>query len=201
MPRLAPSCGAFTRSRRQAHIPVALFGPAFRWIQRPASCLPPVSNPFPDWTGDVRPGPNLYTNALLSLNGATGALNWYYQAVPHDIHDWDLGTPAALYSTPGGKNIAVIAGKDGNVYAIDRASHVPLFVTPGTTQQNGGPFGTMPVRACPGGIGGAQFNSAAYDPQLDTLYVGMNDWCWYFFLQPDASDPTQVVGDDTPDTA
>jgi alcohol dehydrogenase (cytochrome c) len=159
----------------------------------------PVSNPFPDWTGDVRPGPNLYTNALLSFNAATGALNWYYQAVPHDIHDWDLGTPAALYSTPDGKNIAAIAGKDGNVYAIDRASHVPLFVTAATTQQNVGPFGMTPVRACPGGIGGAQFNSTAYDPQLDALYVGMNDWCWYFFLHPNPSNPTMIVGDDAPD--
>lgn len=159
----------------------------------------PVSNPFPDWTGDVRPGPNLLTNALLSLNADTGKLNWYYQAVPHDIHDWDLGTPAALYRTPDGHKIAAVAGKDGNVYAIDRATHVPLFVTPGTTQENGGPFGTTPVRACPGGIGGAQFNSTSYDPRLDALYVGMNDWCWFFFLHPEASDPTKIVGDDAPD--
>lgn len=159
----------------------------------------PVSNPFPDWTGDVRPGPNLLTNALLSLNADTGKLNWYYQAVPHDIHDWDLGTPAALYRTPDGHKIAAVAGKDGHVYAIDRATHVPLFVTPGTTQENGGPFGTTPVRACPGGIGGAQFNSTSYDPRLDALYVGMNDWCWFFFLHPEASDPTKIVGDDAPD--
>ncbi len=159
----------------------------------------PVSNPYPDWTGNVRPGANLYTNALLSLDYATGALNWSYQAVAHDIHDWDLGTPPALYTTPDGKNMAAIAGKDGNVYGIDRAIHVPVFVTAGTTQQNGGPFGTTPVRTCPGGIGGAQFNSTAYSPQLDTLYVGMNDWCWYFFLRPDASNPTEFVGDDAPD--
>jgi len=160
----------------------------------------PVSNPFPDWTGDVRPGPNLYTNALLSLDHATGALNWFYQAVPHDIHDWDLGTAPALYRSPDGKkNIAAIAGKDGNVYAIDRATHVPIFVTAATTQQNGGPFGMMPVRACPGGIGGAQFNGTAYNPPLDRLFVGMNDWCWYFFLHADPNDPTQVVGDDAPD--
>lgn len=159
----------------------------------------PVSNPYPDWTGDVRPGPNLYTNALLSFNSGTGALNWYYQAVPHDIHDWDLGTPAALYTAPDGKNIAAIAGKDGNVYAIDRTTHVPVFVTAGTTQQNGGPFGTVPVRACPGGIGGAQFNSTSYSPQLNALYVGMNDWCWYFFLHADANNPAAFVGDDAPD--
>ncbi len=159
----------------------------------------PVSNPYPDWTGDVRPGANLYTNALLSLDSATGKLNWSYQVVAHDIHDWDLGTPPALYATPNGRNMAAIAGKDGNVYGIDRAIHVPVFVTAGTTQQNGGPFGTTPVRACPGGIGGAQFNSAAYSPQLDTLYVGMNDWCWYFFLHADANNPAAFVGDDAPD--
>ena len=69
----------------------------------------PVSNPYPDYTGDVRLGDNLYTNSLLSLNGDGGSLefgaglNWYYQAVPHDIHDWDLGTAPALFSNSDGK--------------------------------------------------------------------------------------------------
>jgi len=55
--------------------------------------------------------------------------------VQHDIHDWDLGTAATLYRNPDGKNIAAIAGKDGNVYLIDRATHMPIVwpPTPGTT--------------------------------------------------------------------
>jgi alcohol dehydrogenase (cytochrome c) len=112
----------------------------------------PASNPYPDFTGDVRPGDNLYTNALLSLNADGGSLefgaglNWYFQAVPHDIHDWDLGTAPTLYRNPDGKNIAAIGGKDGNVYLIDRATHKPIGLpTPGTTQENGDePFPANP---------------------------------------------------------
>jgi alcohol dehydrogenase (cytochrome c) len=76
----------------------------------------PASNPSPDFTGEVRPGDNLYTNALLSLNADGGSLefgaglNWFFQAVPHDIHDWDLGTAATLYRNRNGENIAAIAG-------------------------------------------------------------------------------------------
>jgi alcohol dehydrogenase (cytochrome c) len=166
----------------------------------------PVSNPFPDYTGDVRPGDNLYTNSLLSLNADGGSLefgaglNWYYQAVPHDIHDWDLGTAPALFTNSDGKNIAAIAGKDGNVYLIDRATHMPIVWPPtrGTTQENGSaPFPANPntpplpptaaVRVCPGAQGGAEFTGTAYSPQLDALYVGMVDWCFFYYNTPAAN--------------
>ncbi|MGH7047478.1 MAG: PQQ-binding-like beta-propeller repeat protein [Stellaceae bacterium] len=73
----------------------------------------PVSNPFPDYTSYLRPGPNLLTNSIVSLNTKTGKFNWFYQAVPHDLHDWDLGTPPTLYRTPSGKEMLTIGGKDG----------------------------------------------------------------------------------------
>jgi alcohol dehydrogenase (cytochrome c) len=172
----------------------------------------PVSNPFPDYTGDVRPGDNLYTNALLSLNADGGSLefgaglNWYFQAVPHDIHDWDLGTAPTLYRNPDGKNIAAIGGKDGNVYLTDRATHMPIVPpTPGTTQENGDePFPPNPkfpavpptdaVRVCPGAQGGDEFTGTAYSPQLDALYVGMVDWCFFFFNIPAADGLMTGIG-------
>ena len=48
--------------------------------------------------GSSRPGPNLYTNSLVALDGRTGKLLWYYQALPHDIHDYDLQLPPILAS-------------------------------------------------------------------------------------------------------
>src|SRR5205814_8903281 len=49
-----------------------------------------VTNPAPDLAGHLRPGTNLYTNALVALDVRTGRLRWYDQLLPGDTHDWDL---------------------------------------------------------------------------------------------------------------
>ena len=48
-----------------------------------------TGNPSPDYDGSARPGANLFTNATVALDLETGALRWYYQAVHHDLWDWD----------------------------------------------------------------------------------------------------------------
>jgi alcohol dehydrogenase (cytochrome c) len=143
----------------------------------------PVSNPYPDYFGDDRPGLNLYTDSVIAVNAATGELNWFYQAVPHDEHDWDLGTPPALYRAQNGTHMLAIAGKDGHVYGLDRGSQALVFKTPATTIENADapvePLERPPTRVCPGAFGGAQFNGTAYHPGLGVLYVGMVEWCAY----------------------
>src|ERR1700676_4377820 len=37
----------------------------------------PGGNPAPDFYDDARPGPNLYTNSIIALNGKTGRMGWY----------------------------------------------------------------------------------------------------------------------------
>lgn len=49
----------------------------------------PVANPAPDFHDDNREGANLYTNTMLVLDVRTGKMKWYYQAHPHDTHDYD----------------------------------------------------------------------------------------------------------------
>jgi glucose dehydrogenase len=78
--------------------------------------------PFPGseglpW-GASRPGPNLYTDSLVKLNAKTGKLEWYYQATPHDVYDWDFQDPPIL-ATVGGKKLAIGSGKSGLVVAVD----------------------------------------------------------------------------------
>ena len=143
-----------------------------------------VANPHPDFNRDVAqddPIRTVYTNSLISVDAATGALNWHYQAVPRDEHDWDLATTPTLYRTPSGKDMAAIAGKDGYVYGLDRATHVLAFKVPGTNLVNNDvPLDKTPRYFCPGLQGGAMFNGAAYRPGVNTLFVGMADHCaWY----------------------
>ncbi len=48
-----------------------------------------VGNPSPVFSGDSRPGDNLFTNSVIALHASTGKLAWYFQFTPHDEHDWD----------------------------------------------------------------------------------------------------------------
>ena len=154
----------------------------------------PVANPVPDYIPSLRPGANLYTNSVLSLGTDSGKLNWYFQGVPHDRHDWDLGTSPTLYTAENGVRMLAIAGKDGLVYGINRVTHEPVFKTPGVTRANDGPYGATPILVCPGTLGGAQWNGAAYDPDNGMLYTGMVDWCWYYYQYPNPKDPAHPIG-------
>jgi outer membrane protein assembly factor BamB len=76
----------------------------------------PGTNQYP-W-GSSRPGPNLYTNAIVKLDASTGKLQWYYQLTPHDLYDRDLQDPPILANV-GGKQVVIAAGKAGFVLALD----------------------------------------------------------------------------------
>ena len=78
--------------------------------------------PFPGteglpW-GKSRPGPNTYTDSLVKLDAKTGKLEWAHQVTPHDVYDWDFQDPPILVNA-GGKELAVGAGKSGQVVAVD----------------------------------------------------------------------------------
>ncbi|MBV9266136.1 MAG: PQQ-binding-like beta-propeller repeat protein, partial [Acidobacteriaceae bacterium] len=48
-----------------------------------------TGNPNPVYAGQGRKGSNLWTCSIVALNPDTGKLVWYFQASPHDTHDWD----------------------------------------------------------------------------------------------------------------
>ena len=138
----------------------------------------PVGNPAPDVAPNLRPGDNLYTDSLVVLDAKTGKLKWYYQLDPNDGFDWDLGAAPALYADRSGRPRVVLGSKDGHVYAIDRASHKLVFKTPVTTIFNADKRPTLAgVRACPGSLGGVEWNGPAYSPLTKGLYTGAVDWC------------------------
>jgi outer membrane protein assembly factor BamB len=89
--------------------------------------------PFPGtaqypW-GSSRPGPDLYTDSLVKLDAATGKLEWYYQAFPHDLYDHDLQDPPILINV-GGKSVVIAAGKGGFVYALEQSTGKLLWKRP-----------------------------------------------------------------------
>jgi hypothetical protein len=73
---------------------------------------------------------NLFTNSIVALNMATGKLVWHYQAIHHDIWDWDLMTGPTLFDTTvNGTPVKALASlaKTCYVYALDRVTGHPIF--------------------------------------------------------------------------
>jgi alcohol dehydrogenase (cytochrome c) len=138
----------------------------------------PVGNPSPDFSGDYRPGANLYTDSLVVLDANSGALKWFYQTVPHDVHDYDVGAPPALITTKRGQNLVVFGGKNGYLYALDRTTHALIYKVPVTTIRNSTAAPTVAgVQVCPGALGGVEWNGPAFDRADNEVIVDAVDWC------------------------
>ena len=151
----------------------------------------PTGNAAPDFARALRPGDNLYTNALVALDAKSGRLVAWVQPLKKDFHDWDLATAPALITTTTGKPFVAAGSKDGHVYNIDRsavttAQLVVRSATSVTTLENvDTPFSTEhETHFCPGVQGGVEWNGPTYHPGLGLLYVNAIDWCTSVKLQP-----------------
>ena len=83
-----------------------------------------------DYYGGHRPGKNLFTDCIVSLDLNTGKRYWYFQAVHHDIWDWDFPAPGILMDiTVDGKPIKAIGvpSKQGWLYTFDRMTGQPVW--------------------------------------------------------------------------
>lgn len=143
-----------------------------------------TGNPSPDFPAAARPGTNLYTNSIVVLDARTGALRWTAQLVPSDYHDWDLTHASPLFRTSVGnrrRDLVATVGKDGLLRVLDRGTGERLYDVPVTTRENtDAPVTTAGVHACPGVLGGVQWNGPAYNPLTNLLYVNAVDWCTTF---------------------
>ena len=113
-----------------------------------------VSNPSPNYDGSSRRGINLFTNSVVALNSSTGKLMWHFQAIHHDIWDWDLVTGPTLFDVSvNGKPVKALASlaKTCYVFALNRETGQPIFPivetpVPTTTNMPGEePWPTQPI--------------------------------------------------------
>jgi alcohol dehydrogenase (cytochrome c) len=137
-----------------------------------------VGNPSPDLDGSVRPGDNLYTDSLVSLDLDTGQYRCHFQYIPHDVWDLDAVSPAVLVDvqdnngrlTPG----VLHAGKTGYVYVNDRRDcHLIRNSEPMVPQENMFALPTPGVgtRMLPGANGGVEWSPMAANPRLGLAYA------------------------------
>ena len=84
-----------------------------------------TGNANPVYAGQSRKGANLWTASIVALNPDTGKLVWYFQASPHDTHDWDnVETPVLFNATINGqpRKLLAQAARSGYFFVLDRTS-------------------------------------------------------------------------------
>ena len=131
-----------------------------------------VGNPAPSNDGRSRPGDNLYTASVVALDVATGKMRWYFQAVPHDVWDYDLANPPVIVRD-GSRKIVLVAGKTGWVYMLDAVSGALIRRSESfVPQRNLFAVPTLEgVVTAPGPAGGANWPPSAYSRATGLVYV------------------------------
>jgi outer membrane protein assembly factor BamB len=124
----------------------------------------PGTAEFPN--GTSRPGPNLYTDSVVTLDARSGALEWYRQATPHDIFDRDLIHTMLVDVQRDGRTrtIVVATGKAGRVLGHDIATGELLWDTPVGRHENDDLEALSgPTEVWPGTFGGVLTPPSAAD--------------------------------------
>jgi alcohol dehydrogenase (cytochrome c) len=136
-----------------------------------------VGNPSPDLDGAVRPGDNLYTNSLVSVDLETGKHICHFQYIAHDVWDLDAVSPTVLVDVKDkdGKVVpgVIHAGKTGHVYVHNRNDcSLIRFSEAMVPQENMWVLPTKDgARMLPGANGGVEWSPMAVNPHLGLTYA------------------------------
>ena len=136
-----------------------------------------AGNPSPDLDGSIRPGDNLYTNSLVSVNLDTGKYVCHFQYIAHDVWDLDAVSPPILTQVKdkNGKTVKGVlhGGKTGHVY-VHKADDCSLirFSEAMVPQEN---MWVLPTkdgkRMLPGANGGVEWSPMTLDANLGLVYA------------------------------
>jgi alcohol dehydrogenase (cytochrome c) len=152
----------------------------------------PGGNPAPDFAAGVRTGEspetgwNLFTDSVVVLDSKTGNYRYHINVAPKDWHDWDVSNPPIAIQTRGGRQLLVVAPKNGYLYGFDLAnSNQILYRVPVTRHENEDvPFSrTNLVYFCPGATGGMEWFSPSYIPTTNLILTAEVDWCTSAIMQ------------------
>ena len=135
----------------------------------------------------------LYTNSTLALNPTTGKIAWYFQHIPGETIDMEVGFERVLVDGTG-SNWLFTVGKDGILWKLDRRTgefvdftetvSTRIFCVAGqsgrtvTYRQDIIDAGIGdPISACPGIYGGHNWQATAYSPEAGALVIPLHQLC------------------------
>jgi quinoprotein glucose dehydrogenase len=90
----------------------------------------PTGNAGPDFFGGDRAGLDYYSSSIVALDGATGKPVWHFQAVHHDLWDYDMpAEPTLVDLTINGQRVPALVQvtKMGLTFVLNRETGAPLF--------------------------------------------------------------------------
>jgi quinoprotein glucose dehydrogenase len=89
------------------------------------------AGPEPDvFYGGGRAEADPHFNSVVALEARTGKRRWHFQAVHHDVWDYDLVAPPVLLDAVSAgrrRPILALAGRTGYLYLLDRVTGEPVF--------------------------------------------------------------------------
>jgi alcohol dehydrogenase (cytochrome c) len=92
-----------------------------------------TGNPQPVIAHKNREGDNLFTESVVALNPDNGEMAWYFQASPHDTHDWDnTEAPVLIDAEIEGRprKLLAQASRNGYFFVLDRTNGEALVSKP-----------------------------------------------------------------------
>jgi acido-empty-quinoprotein group A len=159
-----------------------------------------TGNAQPVLVGVSRPGDNLWTASIVAVDVDTGKLAWYYQATPHETHDWDSAqTPVLIDGLIDGKprKLVAQANRNGHYFLLDRTNGEHLVTQAFIDSINwvkeinakGQPIGdptkesSIPGTLVSPGTGGAtNWPPPSFSPDTGLFYVGTTREFAIFYL-------------------
>ncbi len=89
-----------------------------------------TGSPTFDFYGADRPGKNLFANSVIALDARTGERKWHFQAIHHDLWDYDFpAQPLLARGKHDGewRDMVVQMSKQGFWYVFDRETGKPIW--------------------------------------------------------------------------
>ncbi len=164
-----------------------------------------TGNPQPVIAHKNREGANLFTACVVALNPDTGKMQWYFQASPHDTHDWDATQVPVLFDADWEgqpRKMLALAARNGYFFVLDRATGKNLLSTPYVkvnwakgVDKNGSPIpdpAKMPQLdgslVSPNQGGATNWPPPTFSPQTGLFYVNASRaYSVYYVFDPDAN--------------
>jgi len=136
-----------------------------------------VGNPSPDLDGSIRPGDNLYTDSLVSVDLETGKYSCHFQYIAHDVWDLDAVSPPVITQVKNkkGKMIKGVlhGGKSGHIYVHDAKDCSLIRYSQAMVPQED--MWSLPTkdgkRMLPGANGGVEWSPIGVNPELNLAYA------------------------------
>ena len=136
-----------------------------------------VGNPSPDLDGSLRPGDNLYTDSLVSVDLNTGEYVCHFQYIAHDVWDLDAVSPPVItdVKNAAGDTVKGIlhGGKSGHIYVHDADDCSLIRFSEAMVPQED--MWVLPTkdgaRMLPGANGGVEWSPIAVNPGLGLTYA------------------------------